>query len=135
MGPALELFILLLLGLAVVVGGVLFFTRPVWKRAAKTLVETDRHERQALEEQARERAEEAECRRRAEEELHRALKGEDVPRHAAAREQGGEHAQHTALNDEQVPRPSVPTPQTMKPETNVPCEEVKTDQIQAGERP
>ena len=110
MGPAVELFILMILGLAGVVGGLLFFTRPFWKRAANTLVETDRHEREILEEQARERAEEAECRRRAEEELHRALKGEEVPRPAAVRQQ------------------------TAKLETNAPCEEAKTDRVQAGER-
>ena len=79
MGPALELFILLLLGVAAVAAGVLFFARPFLRRAAKIVIEADRTERQALEEQARERAEEAECRRRAEEELSRALKGEDVP--------------------------------------------------------
>ena len=79
MGPAFELFILLLIGSAVVTAGVLFFARPFLRRAAKNVIEADRTERLALEEQARERAEEAECRRRAEEELQRALKGEDVP--------------------------------------------------------
>jgi flagellar biosynthesis/type III secretory pathway M-ring protein FliF/YscJ len=79
MGPAFEIFILLLFGVAVVAAGVLFFARPFLRRTAKNVIEADRTERQALEEQARERAEEAECRRRAEEELQRALKGEDVP--------------------------------------------------------
>jgi len=79
MGPAFELFILLLFGIAVVGAGVFFFARPFLRRAAKNVIEADRTERQALEEQARERAEEAECRRKAEEELARALKGEDVP--------------------------------------------------------
>lgn len=79
MGPAFELFILLLLGTAVVAAAVLFFARPFLRRTAKNVMEADRVERQALEEQARERAEEAESRRKAEEELQRALKGEDVP--------------------------------------------------------
>src|SRR5690348_8477121 len=87
MGPAFELFILLLFALAVVASGVLFFARPFLRRAAKNVMEADRVERQALEEQARERAEEAECRRRAEEELQRALKGEDVPAARIKREE------------------------------------------------
>jgi hypothetical protein len=111
MGPAIELFLLLLFGVAVVIGGVLFFTRPFWKRALKTVVDTDRQERTTLEEQARERALEAECRRRAEEELQRALKGEDVPGAA--------------------PRKA---PAKAQMEANMPCEETKTEQIQMGER-
>ena len=87
MGPAIELFMLLLLGVGIVAGGVIFFTRPLWKRAAKTVFETDRQEREVLEEQARERVEEAECRRQAEEELQRCLKGEEIPRARAQREE------------------------------------------------
>jgi hypothetical protein len=111
MGPAIELFLLLLFGLAVVIGGLLFFTRPFWKRAIKTVVDTDRQERSTLEEQARERAHEAECRRRAEEELQRALKGEDVPGSA----------------------PRKPPAKTQG-ETNMKFEETKTEQIQTEER-
>ena len=104
MGPALELLLLLFFGIAVVVGGVLFFTRPLWKRAVKIVVEQDRCEREVLEAQARERANEAECRRRAEEELQRTLKGEDVPGAA-------------------VRRPEART----RREANMPCEETQDE--------
>lgn len=85
MGPAVELFLLLIFLIAAGLGVALFLTRPLWKRAARTIIDTDRQEREALEEQARERAEEAEARRQAEEELHRALRCEDVPGSAMKR--------------------------------------------------
>ena len=112
MGPAGELFLLLLFVLAAAIGAALFFTRPLWKRAAKTILETDRQQREALEQQARERADEAECRRRAEEELQRSLRGEDAP--------GMKHPQQQA---------------PLRREPILPCEEPKTVRTQSEERP
>jgi flagellar biosynthesis/type III secretory pathway M-ring protein FliF/YscJ len=116
MGPAVELFILLLFALVVAIGGAVFVMRPFWKRAAKSVLETDRRERDALEAQARERAEEAECRRRAEEELQRSLAGLD---HA-----NGSHDGQRPISR----RPAIPREEQAA--TNVQTENVETEERQ-----
>ena len=112
MGPAFELFLLFVLIFGAGVGAAAYFTRPLWRRAAKTIIERDRDERAALEQQAQERADEAECRRRAEEELQRSLRGEEVPGLKTARQQA-----------------------PLRREPTIPCEEQKIARIQSEEHP
>ena len=103
MGPAIELFLLLMVVIVVSVGAAIFLTRSYWRKAAKKIIDTDRTEQKDLEERARERATEAEARRRAEEELQRTLTGEDLPGRVTGQPRSPVHTQPTDVSRETSP--------------------------------